>query len=227
MNQIRTLLFVLAFCNSCAGQNKPVPPKPETSIRSTSRWMDTQYEYSDATGARLVIENGLPRGVTKYTDAKGDGYIYAIFWTGVINETNTPLELKIEFPVNAYETSWSPGKYYQLLAPPDTMTTDKESVFNYGLRDLTSFLDSNIHKPSSLKRTINPKKSNGFYVILLSRINEAAEGALRTGLSLKGQDFFYKVSLIKGPPPVKVIGEKEIRVGSSKLKLRKMTNAGK
>ncbi|MCK7558449.1 hypothetical protein MKQ70_27005 [Chitinophaga sedimenti] len=72
------------------------------------------------------------------------------------------------------------------------MTTDKESVFNYGLRDLTSFLDSNIHKPSSLKRTINPKKSNGFYVILLSRINEAAEGALRTGLSLKGQDFFIK-----------------------------------
>jgi hypothetical protein len=213
---IYTLLFMLVFCTSCAGQNKPAP---------TARWTDTQYEYADPIGASLVIENGFPRGVTKYTDANGDLYIYATFWTRVVNETANPLELKINFPVNAYEPPWLPGKYYQLLVLPDTMTVDKESLFNYGLPDLKFFLDSSMHKPSSLERTVNPKESNGFYVILLSRINEVTEGALRTGLSLKGQNLFYRVSLIKGPKPITIIGEKEIHCGSINLKLRKITSA--
>ena len=47
------------------------------------------------------------------------------------------------------------------------MTRDKEDLFNYGLTDIDSFLNNSIDKPSSLKRTINPKKSSGFYVVRL------------------------------------------------------------
>jgi hypothetical protein len=48
------------------------------------------------------------------------------------------------------------------------MTRDKVDLFNYGLTDIDSFLNNSIDKRSSLKRTNNPKKSSGFYVVRLS-----------------------------------------------------------
>jgi hypothetical protein len=100
------------------------------------------------------------------------------------------------------------------------MTLDKIPLFNYGLTGLDSFLDKNIHKPSSLKRTINPKESIGFYVVKLGLVSEGPRGAgdiLRTGLSLKGQDLFYRVSVYNGTAPSS-ISEKEINCGSINLK---------
>lgn len=218
---VYTLLFMFVFCTSCGGQNKPDPRKEkiksETKDISASRWSDTKYEYTDSTGASLIIENGLPRG-SRYTDPNGEVYAYVVLWTRIINKTDNPLELKIDFPVDSYEPPWLPGKYYQVLVPPDTMTIDKEPLYDYGLTGLKSFIDTSIHKPSSLKRTINPKGSNGFYVVILSRITEAAQGALRTGLSLKGQDLFYRISLLKGPPPLSLTSEKEIDCGSINVK---------
>ncbi|MET0392000.1 MAG: hypothetical protein ABW019_02615 [Chitinophagaceae bacterium] len=216
------MLFLFVFGASCGGQNKPALPTEkigsEAKEVSASRWTHTRYEYTDAAGASLIIENGLPRGGQRYTDPDGEVYTYAVFWTRIINETANPLELKIDFPADALELPWLPGKYYQVLVPPDTMTPDKEGLFNYGLTKLESFLDNNMHQPSSLKRTIHPKGAGGFYVVILGRINEAAHGALRTGLRLEGQDLFYRVSLVKGPPPLSLIGEKEIQCGSISLK---------
>ena len=92
----------------------------------------------------------------------------------------------------------------------------------YGLTDLESFLDKSIHKPSSLKRTINPKESSGFYVVKLSLVSEGTRGGgdiLRTGFILKGQDLFYRVSVYKNSPaPSSLISEKEIPCGSINLK---------
>ena len=70
----------------------------------------------------------------------------------------------------------------KILLPSDTMTLDKEPLFDYGLTDLKSFLDNSIHKPSSLKRTINPKESSGFYVVILFDQTEIRLVTLRTGL---------------------------------------------
>ena len=215
------LLPMFVFCISCEGQNKPAPSKEkiksETKDVSSSRWIDTKYEYTDSIGASLIIENGFPRG-EKYTDPNGKEYFKAIFWTRITNETDNPLELKIDFPVDSFEAPWLHGKYYKVLVPPDTMTIDKEPLYNYGLTNLKSVLDNSIHKSAYLKRTINAKESSGFYVVILSLINEGAPGALRTGLSLKGQDLFYRVSLVKGPPPISIISEKEIYGGSINFK---------
>ena len=124
----------------------------------------------------------------------------------------------MNFPVNSYEDPYLPGKYYKVLVPADTMTLDKFPLFNYGMRDKESFLDKNIHNPSSLKRTINPKESSGFYVVKLSDGTEGG-GILRTGLILKGQDLFYRVSVYKNSPaPSLLISEKEIPCGSINLK---------
>jgi hypothetical protein len=218
---------MFVFLTSC-GQSQTNSPKETikaetkdivTSSRSNDPNIHTKYEYTDSIGKRLIIQNGFPRGGSRYTDPNGEVYGYAVFWTRIINETDNPLELKIDF-VNSYEVPSLPGQYFKILVPPDTMTRDKENLFNYGLTNLESFLDNSIHKPSSLKRTINPKESSGFYVVKLG-----GGDILRTGLSLKEQDLFYRVSVYdstaqrkRGSGPPSLISEKEIHCGSINLK---------
>jgi hypothetical protein len=219
------LFLMLVFCTSCGGQNKPDLPKenikPETKDIVTSTGSNetyhTKYEYTDSICKSLIIQNGFPKGGIKYTDSNGEVYVYAIFWTRIINETDNPLELKIHFPVDSYEVPSLPGKYYKILLPPDTMTLDKQLLFDHGVTDLKSFLDSSIHKSSSMKRTINPKESSGFYVVILSK--HGSGGALRTGLSLKGRNLFYKISAYNNSTPeLPLIYNKEILCGSINLK---------
>lgn len=214
---------MFVFGTSC-GQNQTElskdNSKPETKDIVTTTGsgeynIHTKYEYTDSIGKRLIIQNSFPKGET-YTDPNGKEYFKVIFWTRIINETNNPLELKIDFPVDSYEVPSLPGKYFKILVPPDTMTLDKENAFNYGLADLGSFLDKSIHKPSSLNRTINPKESIGFYVVMLCLI-EGAHGTMRTGLSLKGQDLFYRIKIDGSKSNTKSI-DKEIHCGSINLK---------
>ena len=205
-------LFVLfsmsVFLSSCEGQN--------ISPGSNDRNIHTMYAYADSIGKRLIIQNSFPRGGMKYTDPNGEVYVYVVFWTRIVNETDSPLELKIDFPMDSYEVPWLPGKYYKVLVPPDTMTFDKEALFSYGLADVDSFLDKRIHKPSSLKRTINPKESSGFYIVILSLVEEA-HGTMRTGLSLKGQNLFYRIK-IDGSKSNTKSSDKEILCGNINLK---------
>ncbi|MEI9946466.1 MAG: hypothetical protein WDN26_19875 [Chitinophagaceae bacterium] len=222
------LFLMSVFLTSC-GQSQTNSPKETiksetkdivTSPGSKDPNIHTQYEYTDSIVKRLVIQNGFPRGGIRYTDPDGEVYGYAVFWTRIINETDNPLELTIDF-LGSYEVPSLPGKYFKIVIPPDTMTRDKEGLFNYGLTNLESFLDKSIHKPSSLKRTINPKGSSGFYVVKLSLVSEGPHGGgdiLRTGLILKGQDLFYRVSVYNSTAPPSVISEKEIHCGSINLK---------
>ena len=175
----------------------------------------TKYEYADSNGKSITIQNGYPRGGIKYTDPNGNVCSYAVFWTRIINETDNPLELKIDLPINSYEISNFPGKHFKILVPDDTITLDKIPLINQ--TNLKSFLDNNIHKPPSFKRTINPKESSGFYFVMLISTLEAT-GMTRTGLSLKGQDLFYKISRYSSTKPISLIDEKETHCGSINLK---------
>lgn len=96
------------------------------------------------------------------------------------------------------------------------MTLDKVQLYAYGLADLESFLNKSIHRSSSLKRTINPKEPSGFYVVMLCLI-EGAHGTMRTGLSLKGQNLFYKIKIDGSKSNTKSI-DKEIHCGIINLK---------
>ena len=200
------LLLMSAFFSSC-GQNK-------TDLRKEN--MQSEYEYTDSIGSSLIIQNGGPRGGMKYTAPNGEVYNYVVFWTRFVNETDHPLELKIAFPVDSYPVPSLSGKYFKILVPPDTMTLEKEPLFLFGLTGLKSFFDQHIRKSSSLKRTINPKKSTGFYVVILS-LAEGAHGTMRTGLRLKGQDLFYRIK-IDGSKSNTESDDREIRCGSINLK---------
>jgi hypothetical protein len=161
--------------------------KPLTNYPYT--WIHTEVKYSDSTGKGIIIQNSLPRG-DRYIDPAGKTSAYGIFWTRVINETTTPLELTINFPADSFAIPTLPGSYLKLFLPPDTMTLDKESLYNFGITDLKSFLDTGLNKPAMLRRTINPKEGCIFYI-------GALPGAgCRAALVLKDQGLFYRINII-------------------------------
>ncbi len=159
------------------------------------KYIDTKYEYIDSMGKSLIIENSLPKGGLKYTDPNVKDYVYAIFWTRITNQTANPFELTIDFPADSFELLSSAGNYFKIFLPSDTMTLEKEPLFDYGLTGLESFLNNGLHKSSSLQRTINPKDSSVFYVVTL--FNKGVEGVMRAGLSLKEQNLFYRINDIE------------------------------
>ena len=196
---------------SCGQASKSTPEIVDIETINSVR----NYEYADSMGNRLIIHNSGPKSRINYTDPNGKKYNYAVFWTQITNETINPVELKINFPLDSFEFPRSSGNYMKLLLPSETMTLDKASLSEYGLA-VKSFLDTGINKSYSLKRTVNPKESTAFYVVTLS--NHGAGGALRTGLSLKGQNLFYKISAYKMAPELPLMDEKEINCGSINLK---------
>lgn len=180
-------------------------------LANNDKGIYTKYKYTDSKGENLIIENSFPKGGIRYTDPKGEQYVYAVFWTRIINETANTLEFKIDFPIDSYEIPSLKGKHYKILIPSDTMTIEKIPLFNYGLTNLEPFLDRAIHKSSSLKRIINPKESSGFYIITLRLTGGDQYGILRNELSLKEQNLFYKIR------------DKEIQCGSINLKDLKLS----
>ncbi len=174
------------------------------------------YEYTDSEGKRLIIKNSFPKSGINYTDPNDKKYIYVVFWTQISNETINPVEVKIDFPLDSFEFPTLSGNYMKILLPSDTMTMEKVLLPDYGL-SIKFYLDSNRYKPPSLKRTINPNDLTAFYIVALS--NRGANGVLRTGISLKGQDLFYKISVYNNSNlGVSLMEEKEIKCGSINMK---------
>lgn len=211
MKKVIISIFIIAVLISCKQVSKSRPVSSDIETVNTVR----KYEYTDSLGKRLIIDNSFSRGGS-YTDSKGKEYSKIMFWTRITNETENPLELKINFPADSFEVPSLPGKYFKILLPPDTMTLDKEPLQEYGIRDLKSFLDESIHKASSLNRTIHPNESSGFYVVIL--FDTGIAGPTRTGLSIKGQHLFYTVTRYTGKQGVTLVDEKEINCGSINLK---------
>ena len=195
---------------SCRQASKSKPDTVDIETVNSVR----QYEYADSNGKRLIIHNSFPKG-GGYIDPNGKRYPYAVFYTQITNETISPFELKIDFPLDSFEFPLSSGVYMKLFIPSDTMTLDKIPLTDYGL-PLKSFFDTGITKSHSLKRTINPKDSTAFYVVMLS--NKGVNGTLRTAFSLKGQNLFYRISAYKSTPGLPLMDKKEINCGSINLK---------
>ncbi|MDQ6530678.1 hypothetical protein [Flavobacterium sp. LHD-85] len=204
MNKTTTILVLITMIFLSCKQGSESGPKSisntektieknKKSANSNDKSIYTKYEYTDSNGKSLIVQNSLPKGGIKYIDPKGNEYVYAVFWTRIINETDDSVELKLKFPLDSYEIPGLPGKYYKTLIPPDTMTIQKIPLFNYGLKNLEPFYDKNIDKPSSLKKIIKPKESTGFYVVTFRLIGGDKYDVLRTELSLKGKNLFYKI----------------------------------
>jgi hypothetical protein len=161
-------------------------------ITAQAQYIDTKYEYPVAAGDTLFFENSLPKGGIRYTAPSGKEFIYAIFWTRVTNSTGASLELKMEFPSEAYHLPGSFDNSVKLLLPPFELSPEKEKMFNYGLEELETYFDSDYNKKSSRSLSIEPGGSCVFYVAAL--YSEGVAGRLRAGLFLKEEQLFYKIS---------------------------------
>jgi hypothetical protein len=162
------------------------------------RYIYTDTTYASATGQGITIQNSLPKGGgiapdgTQYFDSSGKNYAFAVFWTRIINETNTPLELNINFPADSFAIFTPPNSYLKLFLPVDKLTYDKLSSYNYGLTEIKSFLDANFNKAAKFQKTINPNEEYIFYVAALSY---QASGTPRAALILNEQDLYYRMSI--------------------------------
>lgn len=169
--------------------------KPTRTIEKennySQRFVDTKFEYLSSNNLSLTIQNSLPKGGLKYTNPKGQEFIYLVFWTRMINNDTKKIEVKIDFHANSFELPPPPDNNLFYL-PPDTMTVSKETIFNYGFTSLESFLDNNLYKKASSEFTLNPNESKTFYVLLLC--NEGKNTAVRSALSLRGKELFYAVN---------------------------------
>ncbi len=179
--RLLTTFILLTICLTAMAQTSPA-----------RKWVDTEVKYTDPAGKVVMVHNSFPKGGGWYTDSAGKKYSYIIFWTRVINESATPLELTIKFPADPFKIFPSPDSYIRLFLPPDTMTLEKVPLGDYGLTNLQSFLNAGFNKPGMLQRTINPGKECFFYIPVLIY---QARGTARAALVLKGQDLFFRISI--------------------------------
>lgn len=155
----------------------------------------------------ITIQNSFPKG-DRHTNSNGKIFGIAIFWTRVINETDNPLELTINFPADSLAILSSPDFYLKLFLPPDTMRLDKVPLYNYGVTGLRSFLDTGLNKPTRLQRTVNPQEEFLFYTAVIQyrvhnhvpdtrrkKLHQEGGGVTRTGILLKEQNLFYRISI--------------------------------
>lgn len=185
------LISFLALCSCHTSTNK------DSSITSTT---------PTDTAKGIIIKHSLPRG-SGYINPAGKNFRYVVFWASVINNNSTPVELTMNFPADSFAISGLPKAYVKLFLPPGTMTPEKESVFDYGLTTLKSFLDANFYKPTQLKRIIKPKEEYRFYIAAVSDLGYG--GAVRAELVLKEQNLFYKINMLDSLLPCGSIVFKE------------------
>lgn len=151
----------------------------------------TEFEYTDLLNKGFTIQNSYPKGGQKYTSPSGKEYANVVFWTSITNQTDSDLELKIDFSADSFIIPLWPNVNFNLYLPSEEMTLEKEPLFNYGL-DLKSFLDENIEKPSVIVKTISPNESFLFYTVAIS--DKGADGTIRAGFEIENQDLIYKIN---------------------------------
>ena len=177
MRSIIVAVFFLPFCTHATAQEI-----------SKTKW------YSETNTNGIVIQNSFPKG-GPYTGStkKNFNYSHLVFYTRVVNETETPLELTINFSADSIPIPHSPDTFVKLFLPSDTMTHDKQSLFSYGVTELESF-----DKPTRFQKTIGPNEECLFYVVAIFYQTRATaqnqqRGGNRAELVLKGQDLFYRM----------------------------------
>lgn len=150
--------------------------------------------YSETNTNGIVIQNSYPKGGPyPGTPKRHFNYSRLVFFTRIVNETKHPIELTIHFSADSIPIPGSPNTFVKLFLPSDTMTHDKQSLFNYGARELESFDES-----TRFQKTISPDDECLFYVVAIFYQTKATaqnqqRGGNRAEFVLIGQDLFYKM----------------------------------
>jgi hypothetical protein len=193
MKLIFSVMTLCSFCVFAVGQGV-----------SKTNW------YSETTSNGITIQNSFPKGGPYPGPVnKNFNYSYLVFFSRVVNETATPLELSLNFSADSIAIPHSPDTFVKLFLPADTMTFAKQSLFSYGVKALESF-----DNPTRFQKTLNPGEECLFNVVAVfyqTRPTEEnlARGGNRAELVLKGQDLFYRMApQIESLPCGQIISKK-------------------
>jgi hypothetical protein len=141
-------------------------------------------------GEDVIILNSSPKA-GRYINADGKEFSYGITRTTLINVSENPLQLSINFPADSFAFT-VPGLYVKLFLPPDSisfddMPFDKSSWYvNDGLKP---FLDAGLDTPTALQETISANQERVFYI---GALYHKTGGIPRGELVLKEQNLFFK-----------------------------------
>jgi len=208
------LILAIVWLSSCGQRNKlttdtvsidfekvdsaKIDNRRASPIHNLAEYIYTDTLYSTSNGHGITIQNSFPKGGmidpdgTQYSDWSGKRYAFAVFWTRIINESTTPLELYINFPADSFAIFTTPDSYLKLFLITDTFSYHDLSLFNYGLSDVKSYLDTNFNKGTELQKTLGSNEEHVFYIATLCY---KARGTPRGALILKGNDLYYRMSL--------------------------------
>jgi len=177
MRIILLLILFLSFCTVTIGQGF-----------SNTEW------YSESNTNGIILQNSFPRG-GPYTGPteKNFNYTHLVFFTRVVNETSRPITLKVNFTADSIPIPGVPDTYVKLFLPPDIMTAEKQSTFDYGVGDLASF-----EVPTQFQRTIGPNEECLFNVVALyyqtvATAENRQRGGNRAEFVLNGQDLYFRL----------------------------------
>jgi hypothetical protein len=186
------LLTIFISCNR-ADRSDRQDTRQEPLTDYPYKYIDTESRFSDSTGLQIIIQNSLPKGPAhvnpngKQFDTKsGKQFDSRIFWTRVINQTDSALELRINFPDYSSAILSSINSNASVFLPSDTMTIDKETEYGYGITGWPT----GPGKPTMFEKTIKPKEACLFYTVVLFTGSYAPP---RAGLVLKEQKLFYRI----------------------------------
>lgn len=177
MRSIISAVFFLSFGTVAKGQGI-----------SKTEW------YSETNTNGIIIQNSFPKsGPYTWQTKSNFNFSHLVFFTRVLNETETPLELTINFSAESISIPHSPDTFVKLFLPSDTMTHDKQVLFDYGVTDVQS-----LNKPTKFQRIIKPKEECLFNVVAIFYQTKATaqnqqRGGNRAELLLKGQKLFYRM----------------------------------
>jgi len=177
MKLVVSLILLLAYLNAAS------------QVGPTRNWIDSEVKFTDSKGNLVKFIHSLPRG-GGLVFLKGKKYGYVVFWTHVINQSATPIELQVKLPEVTYFKS--PDSYIHIVLPRETMNQEKVQLFDYGLTNLQSLVNDEIHPISFLKKKINPQEDYYFYQAVLIHIN--VSGSARAKFEVKDKNLFYKIS---------------------------------
>lgn len=171
-------------------------------------YIDTEARYTDPAGISVIIQNSEPKWGTPLLDSarRQQGFNSLIFFSRIINESDDPIEVVIDFPPDSFPAPGSTDAYLKIFLPRDTMTIANEAAYSYGLKNLESLFDIESAKPTRLHRTISPRQACHFYVVLLFSVRKALQGQVfyntgtRAKFTLKGQNLFYEINQLNFIP---------------------------
>ena len=182
----------IVFCGADGtDSSSPLVVSSDATV-SIEDFIHTRYTYPRSNQGELTIENSLPRGGLTYTAPNGKEYVYALFWTRIINETEDTLRLSLHLPMGVSNLPGPSLVGFRVLLPSESFDTKKVEQFNYGISDIDATLDRLIDQEPSMQRVIAPNMEISFFAVTL--FDRRIEGLMRNGLHLDGDSLSYRVN---------------------------------